>query len=105
MFKNIKTLKFNFDVELNESEINQKIHLPKLKELEIKKISLLNYFTGLRSLKIIEITWLDVIDYQMINTVMDPAKLFYLSIIMDEKVEDRFLNLFTNLRTLTLSNI
>ena len=39
MFKNIKTLKFNFDVELNESEINQKIHLPKLKELEIKKIS------------------------------------------------------------------
>ena len=39
MFKNIKTLKFNFDVELNESEINQKIHLPKLKELEIQKIS------------------------------------------------------------------
>ena len=63
MFKNIKTLKFNFDVELNESEINQKIHLPKLKELKIKKISKLNYFTDLRSLKIIEITWLDVIDY------------------------------------------
>ena len=54
---------FNFDVELNESEINQKIHLPKLKELEIKKISLLNYFTDLRSLEIIEITWLDLIDY------------------------------------------
>ena len=63
MFKNIKTLKFNFDVELNESEINQKIHLPKLKELEIKKISKLNYFTDLRSLKIIEITCLDVVDY------------------------------------------
>ena len=75
MFNNIKYLTFLVEAEINKSELNHKIHLPNLKELKINKISDLSYFFGQASIKIIEVSILDHIDYSMISKSINPKTL------------------------------
>ncbi len=63
MFYNIKILKIHSGLKLiNASEFYHKIHLPKLKELQICNTSELLYFIGLESIEKLTISQKDDVD-------------------------------------------
>lgn len=66
LFKNIKILEFEYYNEVYKLESIQKIQLPNLQELEIKKISNLRFFDWIK-LKILKVGELDVFDFTIIN--------------------------------------
>jgi hypothetical protein len=77
-----------------------KIHLPRLKSLQIYKTSDLFLFNGLEKLESIEIKSFHESDYSMINDIIpNPSRILEITLSIYETCRvDIFLGLFPNLR-------
>ncbi len=105
IFRNLKKLDISQN-QYDQSNKIQKINLPQLESLTVRDLASFLMFTGLVSLKHIQIFKYE--SYKIdLDGIFDPSKIFKLEIqwikIYDNEI-DEVLRLFTNLRSLHLSD-
>ncbi len=100
IFRNLKQLDITRYYP-DQSKITYTVSLPNLENLQVINSRSFLIFTGLNSLKDIQIQeWIEIIDLQ---GIFDPSKIMNFTIHKNTNI-DEVLRIFTNLRSLRINN-